>query len=451
LKLSFFHNKKIQAWINKRNRGFSLLELLVVILIALILSTVTLLNFPLFSARQSLQVSAEEIAQTIREAQIYGISIKAADGSINPAPHYGIFVSAANTAITNPIYTNKIILFVDKNDSGQYDAGTGVCGSATTECTKEILVKDPNLIFTLCYNQTGLPIDILKPDTADKGYLCGNSTYEAIKTVTVLFKRPNTEPEIKVVSTRGSIITPINYVKIVISGPDTVQKSIYISRIGQIAVNNFGRPPAPVGCPAIFTWNGTSFVFEHEAVPFAYTKFFEGTSFKALQNSYLENNILRLRVAEEKNEISFIDQVGVLAVDAPRGSGTVFPGEDGKLYVVKDEEKPLSCLLGEVSCTEEAQAEDNVPFALGATVNDTGQVSNNEAIFTFKKPEVSHARLLILAKANPLAEQSAFLYGALAKPAFSVAEFLSPISTSPKFLTATSCHWPSFFISIAIL
>jgi prepilin-type N-terminal cleavage/methylation domain-containing protein len=429
---SFAKNKRLGA----KNKGFSLLELLVVIIIAVILSTITLLNFPLFSSRQSLQISAEELAQAIREAQIYGIAVKTGDtDSISQS--YGIFLDLKGGIPSDPDYGDKIVIFTDKDGDDAYDAG-GVCGSLGSECVRELKIKEPNKIYSLCYNQTGIYSS--EGEINDKGFFCGSSDNVLVKEVTVLFSRPNPEPQITV-KMFGSEenITDVNYVKIVLNSPDESQKSVYVSKVGQISVNNFsysksasvkGSGGGGGGCPAVFSWNGEDFVFEHEAVPFALSSILKGTGYAPLNHAKGFDGKILLKIAEEKDEISYLDSLKIISVDLPLGSGRALPDESGNIFLVKNGIAPFLCQMDGKNCLVEIEKQDGKNLFFGALKKED-KIIQKEIIVYFKKPNGNRARLVIEAEANALAEEKAFAYGILLAPIFSLAQnmpILGPFS-----------------------
>ena len=75
--------------------GFTLIEMLVVISIFLIMTGVILANFPAFRDKAALDLLAQEIATTIRQAQVYGIGTREA-GTLRFVS-YGIYFNPGNS------------------------------------------------------------------------------------------------------------------------------------------------------------------------------------------------------------------------------------------------------------------------------------------------------------------------------------------------------------------
>lgn len=132
-----------------RYRGFSLVELLVVVAIMMVLSTVVLARYKSFNSTILLRNLAYEIALSAREAQVLGISVQGAPSASNPFSHaYGVHFTPGTS------YT----LFRDLDDDHQYDIGedvsvyrigqgdsiTGLCAAANCTLTSlDVLFRRP--------------------------------------------------------------------------------------------------------------------------------------------------------------------------------------------------------------------------------------------------------------------------------------------------------------------
>ena len=158
--------------------GYSLVELLVVISIILTILFVVLFKYPLFSDQKTLQLYAQDISLTAREAQQYSLAGK--ENSENQFVNFGIFYTTT---------TQKITFFADANNDGIYSS------SPVDTILKEILVSPP------------ISIQSVKDDTlAD------------VSEFTVLYSRTSQEPEIKVKRGNPSIFE-VDNVNITLVGP----------------------------------------------------------------------------------------------------------------------------------------------------------------------------------------------------------------------------------------
>src|ERR1700677_1752618 len=115
---------------SRRSSGFTLIELLVVVGIIILISAVILANTNKFGGQTLVQNLAYDIALSVREAQVYGISVEEnSQGSFNAG--YGMHFDLSNPTTYN--------LFSDfKNGAGQlipdgiYEAGEDVRPSPYT-------------------------------------------------------------------------------------------------------------------------------------------------------------------------------------------------------------------------------------------------------------------------------------------------------------------------------
>lgn len=116
-------------FVKNKKRGFSIVELIIVVAIFIVIATVVLTKQSKFSSDILISNMAYEVALTIREAQVYGTGSKKATNSSftedeNRQVGYGIYINANGT--TKP---TSMRLFVDRPlgpglpGNGVYDAG----------------------------------------------------------------------------------------------------------------------------------------------------------------------------------------------------------------------------------------------------------------------------------------------------------------------------------------
>jgi prepilin-type N-terminal cleavage/methylation domain-containing protein len=215
------------------SRGFTLIEMLVVMAIFAIVATVLLFNYSDFSTSVGVQNLAEEIGLTVRDAQSYATSVRTINGASGIAsdtfPAYGISLSVNSTgAKTYDPTTSSFALFADVDTNGNgitnnsFD-NNGTCGTpaAGQECVENFDISEGNSIVSLC---TDLPSDnsCLTPATGG--------------TVNVVFHHPNPDA---VICVNGIDCTSrqASYVKITVQSPRGLQRLITIWNTGQISVN----------------------------------------------------------------------------------------------------------------------------------------------------------------------------------------------------------------------
>ena len=182
-------------------RGFSLIELLISVSIFIIITSVVLAKYQGFNGGVVLTNLAYDIALSIRQAQVYGISVReSATGSSNFGLRYGIHFDSGNPT--------SFILFIDTNSNDKYDNG---------ELIETNSIRQDNAISDFC----GI--------TSAGGNQCWkNST---VTSLDITFLRPN--PDALINTNIGG-----NYrsATITVSSPRGTSRTVRVENTGQISV-----------------------------------------------------------------------------------------------------------------------------------------------------------------------------------------------------------------------
>lgn len=196
--------------VNNKNKGFTLVELLVVISIFAIMTTVGIFSFRSYEDATELNNLALDIALFIRRAQAVGIA--GADVNFDPeAPTEtdptGIFFENNGTSLSN-----TMILYRDVSPEGgsgynYYNAGDIVLDQATVPSSGELSFYRWRASPPLCQK---LNVD-----------------------VSVNFLRPRPEPHVYTGTGNALNLSPVFGITEIVSG---IEKFIIIENTGQIRV-----------------------------------------------------------------------------------------------------------------------------------------------------------------------------------------------------------------------
>lgn len=196
-----------------KSKGLTLIEMLVVITIFTIMTAVIMADFPSFRDKTALDLIAQEIATTIRQAQVYGIGTREAGSKFTS---YGIYFDLSDT--TN-LGKKAFYLYADKDATNSFSSPNPLlnCNQTGEGENEDCLIEK----FTI----TG---------TAEISELCadGDCTSQNLNNLDIFFQR--FYPEADFVG-----ITP-SYVQIVVQSTRNTsnQRKIEVRKTGQIVVGN---------------------------------------------------------------------------------------------------------------------------------------------------------------------------------------------------------------------
>lgn len=181
-------------------KGFTLIELIVVIGIFITITTLILANYTGFSDRLSLKRTVQEIALSIRQAQSYGLAVREFGTGTNQFPGYGIYFQES--------VPDTYKFFADVNNNKIYD------GDSSGELVQIYKIQTSSRIFDICGNRNTSP-----PGTCD------------VPTLNAVYLRP--EPSVTLRTTAGISFSDV---EIIIRSPKGLEKKIVLWISGQISV-----------------------------------------------------------------------------------------------------------------------------------------------------------------------------------------------------------------------
>jgi len=204
----------------KTTTGFSLIELMVVISIFAIISSVIIYDYGKFSSNLIVTNLAYEAALAVRQAQVYGISVKKTTEGAKFDASYGVWFSESDKQ-NFYLFSDKIInkqydeLYSGSNPSGELEESFGFNGS--------------NIIKNFCVTQSSGP------------RICSSATSE-LQYLSIVFTRPDPEAKIHAFkSDKSEVITGITYSKaeimfIMSRGNKTARMTV--TNTGQISIDS---------------------------------------------------------------------------------------------------------------------------------------------------------------------------------------------------------------------
>lgn len=196
----FSYKKRLQQ---KGSLGFSVIEVLITTAIVGIVTAIVVIRYGAFNSAVLLRNQAYEVALSIREAQVFSVSIRGNSGEFREP--YGIYFADAPT--------QQYLLFVDADGDGRYDSG---------EELETFTIDSRFAISDICLGASAsIPTDVSALD-------CGKND------LSVTFERPDFDANMQSTSGFSSAVQG-TIVLVPINGADA-QRLINIRSTGLISV-----------------------------------------------------------------------------------------------------------------------------------------------------------------------------------------------------------------------
>jgi prepilin-type N-terminal cleavage/methylation domain-containing protein len=188
-------------------QGFSLVEVVVVIGIFLIISATLLYNYGQTNARLTLDNKAHEVAQWVREAQIYAMGVKSSQGIPQTEFNgYGIHFQQSSVS--------SFLVFTDRQPGDKRLNPGGNCGDPGVECVNQVLLPNSLKIVSIRGISSGVPTTL---DNVD-----------------IVFTRPNPDATITGDSSLGTSV--YEKAEITLAATKGFRRTIDVWTTGQISV-----------------------------------------------------------------------------------------------------------------------------------------------------------------------------------------------------------------------
>lgn len=191
-----------RKWFVNKQAGMTYVELIVVLSIFSVMSSVILFNYNKFQETINIRVLTNDIALKIVEAQKYSIAgAWDINAGINWKPSYGIYLDISNN--------KNIIYFADLNNNIYYeDLG------CTGECLNQSTITNGNYISEIGVVGEGCP--------------------STLNNLNIVFRRPDS---IAFFTSNPVLSCNIFYVQLTVSSPNLVTAGIKIYPSGRIQIN----------------------------------------------------------------------------------------------------------------------------------------------------------------------------------------------------------------------
>ena len=210
-----------------KQKGFSLPELIIVIGIFVIISTVAMFNQGKLSSSVLLTNMAYEVGLAIREAQTYGIGVRSEDAGANFTGQYGAYFDTSSETSNR-----QVIVFADLDQNLSYTQGAN---PPEEKYIYEFENRRGNKITAMCVGD-------LAPGTA-----CQNGV-NSESPLSILVKRPNPSALIAPVSAGQPIRLERVYV-VVSSLEEDDCRAVIVEPTGQIRVEDSSKGACTVVNP----------------------------------------------------------------------------------------------------------------------------------------------------------------------------------------------------------
>lgn len=222
--IHLFRKKQSNRKSYKLNSGFTIAELIVVIAIFGLVTSVALFNQGRLSSNVLLTNMTYEVGLAVREAQVYGLGAKNLDGSDNADSFLGEY--GVHFSIDNP---QEIYLFGNNyslSDNPAYDPGEELF-------QYQFQNQRGNKITALCVG------DI---DTTN-GERCTNDENNPymVTWVDVIFKRPNPAPIIYANNSAGPALQTGRVYIVINNSENTSCRTVIVEGTGQIRVEDSNK------------------------------------------------------------------------------------------------------------------------------------------------------------------------------------------------------------------
>lgn len=212
----------------KNNKGFSLIEMLVVVAIFFILTSVTVFNYNSFDNNITITNLAYEIALSIRESQVLSLGVRGVGGEFNI--RYGVYFNTTEDSQKFITFADRPITSNSPNGQCDYDTDTSCsfnnCTDQSAECLRITSLTRNIDVKRICVSEdASFPMD-------ENGECESHGTPST--EVAITFSRPNPDAIIHSYDGTGGLYTDA---AILLESPNGARRIINIGANGQVSID----------------------------------------------------------------------------------------------------------------------------------------------------------------------------------------------------------------------
>lgn len=219
---------------NLKLKGFTIVEMIVVVAIFALVSVVVFANYTTISTSATVTSTSQDIALSIRKAQQYALGFRSPQIQ-NQTDSLGGFGVRFGGNLTSTD-SKQFILFADFNETASMGSNDHVytgtsCGTLTkgNECLEQLSITTSDKISSVCMSTNGT--------SSSSSNNCLSST----QVLNISFTRPYPDAYFCYQTNGGSCTTtlsnnPISDVTITINASDGTKRKVTIWNTGQISV-----------------------------------------------------------------------------------------------------------------------------------------------------------------------------------------------------------------------
>jgi len=212
-------NKRLTQQLTLKDQtGMTLIELIVVLAIFAVLSTVVVFDYGDFQSKIDIKNLANDVALQVVQAQSSALSgLRNSSASASWKPTYGVYFNPSGTTDSNGADNKDFIYFADLNNNNQFD-GSAVGTGCTGDCLSKYTVTQNNYISNITV------------------YYTNGTNDPSPSNVTITFTRPNSGATIYDGVT--NVTNTTSYVQVTVKNQKgNISSSISLYPSGRIQIN----------------------------------------------------------------------------------------------------------------------------------------------------------------------------------------------------------------------